>query len=208
MLPAMAELPTRLGRRERNKAEKRDRIVGAATTLFTERGYDNTTTQQVSEKADVAEGTLFRYAATKSELLLMVVNAKLRPVVEEAPDTDPTLPVDEAVLRAFDPLVQILDLQPNNAAPFLREIYFGDDGDHRRETIDLFQELEHKVAAIIAPHHEAFPDGLTLQEASEWVFFALISAVLDQVIDNPTTTDRNDALRKRVRVLLRGLNVL
>ena len=57
-------------------------------------------------------------------------------------------------------------------------------------------------------HHEAFPDGLTLQEASEWVFFALISAVLDQVIDNPTTTDRNDALRKRVRVLLRGLNVL
>lgn len=208
MLPAMAELPTRLGRRERNKAEKRDRIVGAATTLFTERGYDNTTTQQVSEKADVAEGTLFRYAATKSELLLMVVNAKLRPVVEEAPNTDPTLPVDEAVLRAFDPLVQILDLQPNNAAPFLREIYFGADGDHRRETIDLVQELEHKVAAIIAPHHEAFPDGLTLQEASEWVFFALISAVLDQVIDNPTTTDRNDALRKRVRVLLRGLNVL
>lgn len=208
MLPAMAELPTRLGRRERKKAEKRDRIVGAATTLFTERGYDNTTTQQVSEKADVAEGTLFRYAATKSELLLMVVNAKLRPIVEEARETDRNLPVDEAVLRAFDPLVQILDLQPVNTAPFLREVYFGVNGEHRRETISLVQQLEGEVASIIAPYQDDFPDGFTLQEACEWVFFAFISAVLDQVIDNPTASVRNEALRKRVRVLLRGLNVI
>ncbi|MGP3708967.1 helix-turn-helix domain-containing protein [Gordonia paraffinivorans] len=42
-----------------------------------ERGFSAVTTQEVSARAGVAAGTLFRYAATKSELLLMVYNEVL-----------------------------------------------------------------------------------------------------------------------------------
>lgn len=64
-------------RRDRNMDAKRARICGAAATLLAEHGYAGVTTQAVSDAADVAAGTLFRYAATKADLLLMVYNDEL-----------------------------------------------------------------------------------------------------------------------------------
>ncbi|MFM9442154.1 TetR/AcrR family transcriptional regulator [Streptomyces acidiscabies] len=55
-----------VGRRERNKQEKLDRIVAAARELFAERGVDEVTTQQIADKADIGTGTLFLYAKTKT----------------------------------------------------------------------------------------------------------------------------------------------
>ena len=64
-----------LGRRERAKAEKRARILAAARALFEERGFERTSMSEVARAADVAEGTVFQYAATKTDLLMMVVDA-------------------------------------------------------------------------------------------------------------------------------------
>lgn len=63
------------GRRERNKQLKLDRITAAAHELFAERGIDEVTTQQIADKADIGTGTLFLYAKTKGELLLLVQNS-------------------------------------------------------------------------------------------------------------------------------------
>jgi AcrR family transcriptional regulator len=59
-------------------ADKHKRIFAAATVLFDEHGFEAVTTQQISDRADVAAGTLFRYASTRGELLLMVYNAQFR----------------------------------------------------------------------------------------------------------------------------------
>jgi len=64
-----------LGRRERNKQEKLERITAAARELFAEHGVDDVTTQQIADRADVGSGTLFLYAKTKAELLLLVQNS-------------------------------------------------------------------------------------------------------------------------------------
>ncbi len=79
-----------VGRRERNKAEKQDRIFAAAANLFEERGFDAVTTAEIAEAADVGAGTLFRYAATKGELLLMVLNERLREQRPLPPGTQST----------------------------------------------------------------------------------------------------------------------
>jgi|GEM_PF-575066 len=71
-----------LGRRDRAKREKRDRILRAAGDLFSRQGYAATTTAQIAEAADVAHGTLFRYATTKAELLLMVGNERIAGILE------------------------------------------------------------------------------------------------------------------------------
>ena len=60
------------GRRERNKQEKLARIVGAARALFRDQGFTETTTQQIAEAADIGAGTLFLYARSKEDLLVMV----------------------------------------------------------------------------------------------------------------------------------------
>ncbi len=58
-------------RRERAKVDKRKRILEASRSLFSSRGFDQTTVQQIADAADVAVGTLFLYVADKSELLLI-----------------------------------------------------------------------------------------------------------------------------------------
>ncbi|MFF8771826.1 TetR/AcrR family transcriptional regulator [Kitasatospora sp. NPDC015120] len=58
-----------LGRRERNKLRVRERLYTAALTLFTEQGYDETSIDEIAERADVARGTFFNYFQRKEDLL-------------------------------------------------------------------------------------------------------------------------------------------
>lgn len=59
----------RLGRRERHRAETRERIFRSALRLFAERGYLQTTVEDITEAADVGKGTFFNYFPTKEHVL-------------------------------------------------------------------------------------------------------------------------------------------
>ena len=192
-----------LGRRDRNKAAKKDAIIQAATELFGEYGYAGTTTQQVAQKANVADGTLFRYAGSKPELLLMVINERLRPLVAAA--SAGALPVENAILEMLSPLIDLADSQPANAGPFLREVLFGEDGQHRRESLQLVDQLVARIAEAMAPMEDQIHD-MGLHEAAGWVFSVLVMALLQDVVRGPAG-DRHAALTARVRVLLRGLGL-
>ncbi len=58
------------GRREKNRAAIRARIVSAALGLFREKGFDATTTKAIARRARVAEGTVFNYFETKEDIAL------------------------------------------------------------------------------------------------------------------------------------------
>ncbi len=54
-----------LTRRERKKEETKQRILKAAFDLFRKRGVDETTVDEICDKADVAKGTFFNYFPRK-----------------------------------------------------------------------------------------------------------------------------------------------
>ncbi|MBO9706173.1 MAG: TetR/AcrR family transcriptional regulator, partial [Arthrobacter sp.] len=123
----MSIAPQPLGRRERNKQQKLDRITAAAAELFAQHGVDEVTTQQIADKADIGTGTLFLYAKTKGELLLLVQNAHYTEALERgrsdaasAPDTL------EAVMSIVRPIVECNRVQVDNGRTYLREMVFGD----------------------------------------------------------------------------------
>lgn len=72
------------GRRERQKRKTLARIVRAARVLFARKGFEATTTQEIAAKADIGTGTLFNYASTKEDLLLLVFREEMDDVVAEA----------------------------------------------------------------------------------------------------------------------------
>jgi AcrR family transcriptional regulator len=56
-------------RRERRRVETRERIYRAALQIFAERGYLETTVEDITEAADVGKGTFFNYFPTKEHVL-------------------------------------------------------------------------------------------------------------------------------------------
>jgi AcrR family transcriptional regulator len=59
-----------ISRRERKKAKTRATIQQEALRLFREQGYEATTIEQIAEAAEVSASTVFRYFATKEELVV------------------------------------------------------------------------------------------------------------------------------------------
>ena len=189
------------GRRDRKKAATRKAISRAAAELFSARGFAGTTTLEVSEAADVAEGTLFRYAATKQELLLLVINDRLAESVAEPVQPIGDSPEDK-VMAILDPILELAKDEPVNGAPYLREVLFGADGPERAAALEIIAAIRSRLEDALRPHQEALHD-LCVEEAADWVFSALVSEVLRTMVGR----DQGGPLRARVRVLLRGLGV-
>ena len=58
------------GKRAQNKERTKKEILRAALELFSKKGFFRTTTKQISDRAGIAEGTLFNYFKTKEDLAL------------------------------------------------------------------------------------------------------------------------------------------
>lgn len=59
--------------KEEKMTPKQISILQAAIEVFSEKGFSATATSEIAQKAQVAEGTIFRYYKTKKELLLAIV---------------------------------------------------------------------------------------------------------------------------------------
>ncbi|MFD1067825.1 TetR/AcrR family transcriptional regulator [Oceanobacillus locisalsi] len=60
--------------KEPKLTKKQIAILEAATDLFAEKGYAGTSTSEIANKAEVAEGTIFKHFKSKKGLLLAVVS--------------------------------------------------------------------------------------------------------------------------------------
>lgn len=140
-----------IGRRERNKQQKLDRIVDAARELFAEHGVDDVTTQQIAEKADIGAGTLFLYAKTKGELLLLVQNEAYATALDEGLKDAAAEPrAVDAVLALIEPIVHCNRVQVDNGRTYLREMLFGDPTDpHHRAALEIAARTEESIATIL-----------------------------------------------------------
>ena len=148
------------GRRERKKADTQRRIFEAADALLAEKGYARVTTQEIAEAADVGAGTLFRYARTKAEILIMVMNERLRLGAERGlviaeQGGSPA----EAIVGLVEPLVRAAIAHPENTSVFQREVLFGVDGPYRAEALQRIRELEDAMVVILTGRPPVAPGG-------------------------------------------------
>lgn len=79
----MFDLPLETGRFTA-RASTRERILGAALEVFSEKGFHASKMDQVAERAQVAKGTLYRYFENKEALFNDLLRSRLEELDERA----------------------------------------------------------------------------------------------------------------------------
>ena len=193
-----------VGRRERNKQQKLDRITAAARELFAERGVDEVTTQEIADQADIGAGTLFLYAKTKGELLLLVQNSAYADALVQGRSATDSIPdVLDAVMAIVRPVVECNRQQVDNGRTYLREILFGDPEEpHHRDALDLTVQTERAIADVLRrDERTSSGDAVALAHIVSAIMFVSMAATIN--IAHPVD-DIVQEIRDQVRVLLRG----
>ncbi|MBI1951313.1 MAG: TetR/AcrR family transcriptional regulator [Acidobacteria bacterium] len=70
-----ARRPAVVDRRARRMASTRRDLLLAGRTLFSEKGLYESRVEEITERADIGKGTLYRYFRSKEDLILAVVDA-------------------------------------------------------------------------------------------------------------------------------------
>ena len=99
-----ADVIEAIGRRERKKRQTRDDLIEAAARLFAERGFDETTTEDIAEAADVSQRTFFRHFPSKEAVLYggdEEAEVGFRNAIAGRPTDEPPLVAVSAALRTL-----------------------------------------------------------------------------------------------------------
>jgi AcrR family transcriptional regulator len=98
-------VPDDLGRRARKKQATRHALVAAATRLFTEQGYDETSVADIAEAADVSKRTFFLHFPTKEDVLLADADDRVALAVRAIADRTSDTSLRDALANAADRMI-------------------------------------------------------------------------------------------------------
>jgi AcrR family transcriptional regulator len=200
---------TPLGLRERNKADKLLRIRQAAHELFTEKGYDHTTTREIARRADVGLGTLFSYATDKRDLLFLIFNAEIEQVFAEGERAarEKTLLIDQ-LIAFFRFYYRFFARQPALSRFMLRELTFYADGTEALRFQKGRDNLLRCLGELVAQAQSAGRIGS--REAPALIAQALFATYAAELrgwigAETPDLEDGLVRLRRMLALLFRGL---
>lgn len=197
-----------LGRREQNKLEKRGRIIAAARALFTHKGFEATTSQEIADAAGVGSGTVFTYARTKDDLLILVFHDEMMEVVERAyaaaRRSDGLL--DQAI-TFFETFVAYHERDLPLAHALMRQLGYVGSAEQRSLVSELMTSLLGRLALLVqAAKNDAKVDATTALMPSARSLFAIYYFHLGGLLSGYLDRSQFDrALRTDLGLLLRGL---
>jgi AcrR family transcriptional regulator len=97
--------PRPLTRWERRKIKTKEKLFHAAVGLFKEKGFDGTSVEEITQRADVAKGTFFNYFPRKEALLAFLGEKRMEVILQLIDDRLETeLPVKDSLRMIFDTL--------------------------------------------------------------------------------------------------------
>src|SRR5499425_2650989 len=108
-----------LSRRERQSAERRERLFRSAMDLFAKKGFAETTVEDITNAADVGKGTFFNYFPSKDHILLAFAEmqlSRLRHAVDEAREN--IIPLRQF----FRSLTSLMTVEPTRHPDVIRVI--------------------------------------------------------------------------------------
>jgi AcrR family transcriptional regulator len=152
-------------RRERHTDKTRAAIADAAVDLFAEKGFAETTIDEIAERADIAPRTFFRYFPTKEAVLFNDSASD----VARATELLRARPLDEPV---FDSLIAVLREIAAQAGPAKARKHLV-----AKAAAESSRLFEHHRAVVMCQLEDAIIDVLVERAGPEADRLALTAAV-------------------------------
>ena len=114
------------------QAEKRQRILSAAETVFAEHGFFHARVAQIAQEAGVADGTIYLYFKSKDDLLIslfenrmtQVCEAMVRAVAEHESNIDKLrtfISTHLGMVQEHPHLAEVLTVELRQSSKFMKE---------------------------------------------------------------------------------------
>ena len=197
-----------LSRREQNKLEKRGRIIAAARALFTHKGFEATTSQEIASAASVGAGTVFSYARTKDDLLILVFHDEMLEIVERAHETARRRAgLLGQTIAFFETLVAYHERDLPLARAVMRQLGYVGGAGQRALVSELMRSLLARIAQLVeAAKAVGEVAERTAPRSAARCLFAIYYFHLGELLSGYVDRSRFDqALRTDLELALRGM---
>ncbi|HET9094037.1 MAG TPA: TetR/AcrR family transcriptional regulator [Solirubrobacteraceae bacterium] len=152
---AASPRPTRPRLRERYD-RRQEAVVRAAARVFAQRGYDQTTIQELAESIDLAAGGIYHYVGSKEQLLELICDQLMAPLLEAARALLEDVAEPDEQLRALVRLwVQHVTEHRDHMLVFQQERHVIERGARWRRIREDRKRFELMLEGLIAPLHAA-----------------------------------------------------
>ena len=133
--------------REKQKRETKNKILKSGRTIFSKKGYQETTISEIANQVEIAEGTIYNYFDSKGEILITIFSNLFFHEDYEFSEIEKSPAVKEEIVNFLDFYFKPLKKIDNS---LLREIFIlhfrqKKEGEFKAfEDIDrsIFQEIE------------------------------------------------------------------
>jgi AcrR family transcriptional regulator len=208
-VPLRRTTSPKIGLREQNKFEKRQRIREAARELFSSLGYDAATLRQIARRAHVGLGTLFLYAQDKRDLVFLIFNEELDFVTNEAlaaAHSHRELP--EQLMAIFERHYRYFGKDPEMSRILLKELVFYSEGKQAATFLRIRERLLSGIEMFVRSAQQNLL--IRSKEAPEIIarhLFFVFSAEIRWWIanDRPNPTAGLNELRRLIELQIHGL---
>ena len=192
--------------RERKKTAKQERILEVATRLFAEKGYEAVTTAEIAEAAEVGVGTLFRYAGSKAELLVAVMNSRFAEGIEAGlSEATEGRAMAESIIAILRPFVEESMAHPENMLAYEREALFG-SVEHREKATSSVSRVEQAILQVMLLHRAKPRDpSADLEDIAHTIYAVLYLDIVKVITGRSAMADLPARVRCSVDFLTGAL---
>lgn len=163
------------GLRERKKAKTRATIQQQALRLFRAQGYEATTMEQIAEASEVSASTVFRYFATKEELVASDEHDAF--FIRAWRDQPAELPLVQALRRAIRSTID--ELSPTElGAQRDRDVLMVTVPELWAANLGNITQTMHTITDLVAERTGKRPDDIAVRALSGAILGIMLDAML------------------------------
>lgn len=116
------------GIREKKKRKTRQAILQSAVNLFRDKGFEQTSVEELARASGIGKGTIYGYFQTKSDILKALCEDKLERLHKKlATDADEGNPVLQQIVRFYMSEFGLIAQDPEFARLFMQQTTFPPD---------------------------------------------------------------------------------